>query len=62
MLHYYVHHFAPKNRLGKYLRKYHLAHHFKHEPLRYGVSTPIWDYVFGTAPVTAAREAEGDAR
>lgn len=50
MVHYYTHHFAPKNRALKWLRAYHLAHHFKHEPTRFGVSTPIWDYVFGTAP------------
>ncbi len=50
MIHYYTHHFAPKNPVLKYLRAYHMAHHFKHEPTRYGVSNPLWDYVFGTAP------------
>lgn len=50
MIHYYTHHFAPKDPVMKYLRKYHMAHHFKHEPTRYGVSSPLWDYVFGTAP------------
>ena len=50
MIHYYTHHFAPKNPVLKYLRAYHMAHHFKHEPTRYGVSSPLWDYVFGTAP------------
>lgn len=50
MIHYYTHHFAPKNPMLKWLRAYHMAHHFKHEPKRYGVSSPIWDYVFGTRP------------
>jgi dihydroceramide fatty acyl 2-hydroxylase len=50
MLHYYVHHFAPRNRALRYLRRYHLEHHFRHEPLRFGVSLPVWDFVFGTAP------------
>ncbi len=50
MLHYYTHHFVPKSRPLKFLRAYHLAHHFKNEPTRYGVSTPLWDYVFGTRP------------
>ena len=50
MIHYYTHHFAPKNPVLKFLRSYHMAHHFKHEPTRYGVSSPLWDYVFGTAP------------
>jgi dihydroceramide fatty acyl 2-hydroxylase len=50
MLHYYVHHFAPRQPALKFLRRYHLEHHFRHEPLRFGVSIPVWDYVFGTAP------------
>lgn len=50
MIHYATHHFSWDNRVMKYLRKYHMAHHFKHEPTRYGVSNPLWDYVFGTAP------------
>jgi sterol desaturase/sphingolipid hydroxylase (fatty acid hydroxylase superfamily) len=50
MIHYYVHHFAPKNRIGKFLRRYHLAHHFKESDNGFGVSSPVWDYVFGTRP------------
>lgn len=48
MIHYYVHHFAPKNRVAKFLRRYHLAHHFKGPNTGFGVSSPLWDYVFGT--------------
>jgi sterol desaturase/sphingolipid hydroxylase (fatty acid hydroxylase superfamily) len=50
MIHYYVHHFAPKNRVMKFLRRYHLAHHFKEPNAGFGVSTPTWDYVFSTKP------------
>jgi sterol desaturase/sphingolipid hydroxylase (fatty acid hydroxylase superfamily) len=50
MIHYYVHHFSPKNRVGKFLRRYHLAHHFKDPEHGFGVSNPLWDYVFGTVP------------
>lgn len=50
MIHYYVHHFAPKNAVGKFLRRYHLAHHFKDPETGFGVSMPLWDYVFGTKP------------
>jgi sterol desaturase/sphingolipid hydroxylase (fatty acid hydroxylase superfamily) len=50
MIHYYVHHFAPKHRVGKFLRRYHLAHHFKDGHTGFGVSNPLWDYVFGTRP------------
>ena len=58
MIHYYTHHFAPKNAVMKFLRAYHMAHHFKHEPTRYGVSMPIWDYVFGTAPKSGVGAAQ----
>ncbi|MCC6806823.1 MAG: sterol desaturase family protein [Deltaproteobacteria bacterium] len=50
LAHYAFHHWKPRTRLGRYLRSYHLIHHFKTPTLRYGVSTPLWDYVFGTAP------------
>lgn len=50
MIHYFTHFYAFDGKVLKFLRAYHMAHHFKHEPLRYGVSNPLWDYVFGTAP------------
>jgi sterol desaturase/sphingolipid hydroxylase (fatty acid hydroxylase superfamily) len=49
-IHYATHHFPMTSRVGRYLKKYHLQHHFKKEDARYGVSSPLWDYVFGTAP------------
>jgi sterol desaturase/sphingolipid hydroxylase (fatty acid hydroxylase superfamily) len=48
--HYAFHHWKPSTRVGRYLRSYHLVHHFKTPELRYGVSTPLWDYVFRTQP------------
>ena len=50
MIHYFTHFYSFDGQIMKFLRAYHMAHHFKHEPLRYGVSNPLWDYVFGTAP------------
>lgn len=47
-IHYATHHFPMTSKIGKYLRKYHLQHHFSHEESKYGVSSPLWDYVFGT--------------
>lgn len=47
-IHYGTHHFSMKNKMAKYLKAYHLKHHFLHEPSRYGVSSPLWDYVFKT--------------
>ena len=47
-IHYAAHHFAMKNPVAKYLRRYHLKHHYSGESGRYGVSSPLWDIVFGT--------------
>ncbi|MBC7714445.1 MAG: sterol desaturase family protein [Rhizobacter sp.] len=47
-IHYATHHFPMTSRMGKYLRKYHLQHHYSGERSKYGVSSPVWDYVFRT--------------
>lgn len=49
-IHYATHHFPMRNRVAKYLKHYHLKHHFSGEGGRYGVSSPLWDVVFGTRP------------
>ena len=36
--------------LAKFLKHYHLKHHYSGEPGRFGVSSPLWDRVFGTDP------------
>jgi sterol desaturase/sphingolipid hydroxylase (fatty acid hydroxylase superfamily) len=48
MTHYYVHHFNPKTEYGRRLKKHHMLHHFKDHSLRFGVSSMVWDRVFGT--------------
>lgn len=48
--HYYVHHFVPKNRWGRLLRRHHLTHHFADHDGGFGVSSPLWDIVFRTMP------------
>ena len=50
MTHYAVHHVKPRTEVGAKLRKHHFLHHFKTPEARYGVSTPLWDVVFGTLP------------
>jgi sterol desaturase/sphingolipid hydroxylase (fatty acid hydroxylase superfamily) len=47
-IHYATHHFPMKNPLAKYLKIYHLKHHFSGETGRFGVSSPLWDKVFGS--------------
>jgi sterol desaturase/sphingolipid hydroxylase (fatty acid hydroxylase superfamily) len=50
MVHYYVHHGRPTVGWLKALRAHHAKHH--HNPTyaerKFGVSTTIWDHVFGT--------------
>jgi sterol desaturase/sphingolipid hydroxylase (fatty acid hydroxylase superfamily) len=48
--HYFVHHFVPRSRWGKFLRRHHMTHHFADHHGGFGVSSPLWDYVFRTLP------------
>lgn len=51
MIHYTTHHFAFLERIDhiREMKRYHMRHHFKYPLLGFGVSTKIWDFVFGTA-------------
>ncbi len=48
LIHYATHHFKMRSGYWKYIKRYHMAHHFKAPNALYGVSSPIWDYVFKT--------------
>ena len=48
MTHYALHHYNFKSKFWLNLKHHHMLHHFKDEHLGYGVSSKIWDYVFGT--------------
>jgi sterol desaturase/sphingolipid hydroxylase (fatty acid hydroxylase superfamily) len=48
MLHYATHHLTMKGGAWLWLKQYHLRHHFKDDHLGYGISSPLWDYVFRT--------------
>lgn len=50
LIHYATHHFPIRGGLMKALKRHHMQHHFKHPGLRFGVSSTIWDHVFGTLP------------
>lgn len=49
--HYAAHHVTPRTRVGKYLKKYHLLHHYKDSEKYFGVTSSFWDWVFGTRPL-----------
>ena len=46
-IHYFTHDGKPKSKIGKYLRKVHLVHHV-HSDMMFGISSPLWDLIFGT--------------
>lgn len=46
--HYATHHFPMKSPLLFAVKRHHLQHHFTTEKARFGVSSPLWDWVFGT--------------
>jgi sterol desaturase/sphingolipid hydroxylase (fatty acid hydroxylase superfamily) len=50
MLHYAAHHLPMRGPVLGFLKKYHLRHHFQDDRRAYGVSSPVWDHVFRTAP------------
>jgi len=47
--HWAVHHAAVPTPLGRYLRRRHMLHHFAAPDACWGVTSPLWDWVFGTA-------------
>jgi sterol desaturase/sphingolipid hydroxylase (fatty acid hydroxylase superfamily) len=49
-IHYATHHFPMRGRVARFLKRYHMQHHFSGEEGRYGVSSPLWDIVFRTRP------------
>lgn len=50
LTHYATHHFAMRTGILKWLKRYHMQHHYKTPDQRFGVSSPLWDFIFGTYP------------
>ncbi len=50
LTHYATHHFPMRSGYLKYIKRYHMMHHYKTPNQRYGVSSPLWDLVFKTKP------------
>ena len=57
MMHYYLHHFTPRSRLGRLLRELHMRHHFQDDTRGFGISAPYWDLLFRTLPQHRAKSA-----
>ncbi|CAK5059125.1 unnamed protein product [Meloidogyne enterolobii] len=49
LIHYYLHHGTPEANSKWHKKKiYHHNHHFKDSQSGFGISTTLWDHVFGT--------------
>lgn len=48
MTHYYIHYGSPAPGYMYNLKRYHYQHHFVHHDRGFGISSPVWDDVFGT--------------
>ncbi len=57
MIHYSIHAFKPFKGF-EYLWRHHNIHHFKHPDKAFGVSSPLWDIIFGTMPPKDARKGK----
>ena len=51
VLHRRLHTHAGRTRYGRWARRHHLHHHFSRPRLNHGVTSPLWDWVFGTLEV-----------
>jgi sterol desaturase/sphingolipid hydroxylase (fatty acid hydroxylase superfamily) len=61
-MHWWLHHGRVKSRAGRWLKRYHLLHHHHQGAGRFGVSTPLWDFVFGTYVPTRMPAARASTR
>jgi sterol desaturase/sphingolipid hydroxylase (fatty acid hydroxylase superfamily) len=50
LTHYATHHFPMRRGYSKFIKRYHMQHHYKTPNKRFGVSSPLWDLVFKTKP------------
>jgi sterol desaturase/sphingolipid hydroxylase (fatty acid hydroxylase superfamily) len=48
MIHYATHHAPMKGKTGLLLKHHHMKHHYQSDEFNFGVSSPLWDYVFRT--------------
>ncbi|BBN00675.1 4-hydroxysphinganine ceramide fatty acyl 2-hydroxylase [Marchantia polymorpha subsp. ruderalis] len=52
LTHYFLHHGVPFDNISRNLKRYHLNHHFKEQTTGFGITSSLWDWVFGTLPPT----------
>ena len=50
LIHYLIHTRRPPKNIFRMLWTNHHIHHYRDDTKAYGVTTPLWDFVFNTAP------------
>lgn len=53
LIHYSIHIYPPPKNKFKMLWVNHSIHHYSEDEVLFGVSNPLWDYIFGTTPRSA---------
>ncbi|XP_055598806.1 uncharacterized protein LOC129748288 [Uranotaenia lowii] len=51
MIHYYIHYGSPNGGHLYHMKRYHYQHHFVHHEQGFGISSTLWDDIFGTTIV-----------
>jgi len=59
-VHFQCHHRRSRARPLMYLRHYHLMHHHRTPDLRFGVTSPLFDLMFGTFRTSSRRPSSQD--
>lgn len=59
VVHYTVHMYPPPNNFLKALWINHALHHYSEDDILFGVSQPLWDYVFRTMPKSTKDKSRG---
>ncbi len=58
MMHYAMHHLQWKNSFWLKIKDHHMRHHYLEHEKGFGVSNPLWDYVFNTTFLLKKKNAD----
>lgn len=53
-IHHMVHFATPTSKFARARRRYHLIHHYAEPERAFGVTSPVWDFIFRTRPIHRA--------
>ncbi|MQL75545.1 hypothetical protein Taro_007932 [Colocasia esculenta] len=59
-IHYYLHHGRPSKDPVRNLKRFHLNHHFRIQNKAFGITSTLWDRIFGTLPPPSRASKKGD--